>query len=316
MRDTLLAGVFRSLCRAPVGRPETYDVDQFDEGFASTERFFGRLPNWLTLENKRVLDMGCGRGSTSIYAAQRGAASVLGVDVRAETVAFARGILGERYPSLRGRVDFRQAADPRELRGEHFDVILSKDVLEHVAGPERHVQGLRELLHEDGVLAIGFGPLWKSPYGGHIDFMTRLPWVHLMFPERVVLAERRRYVRGDDATRYAEISGGLNQMTLRRFLEIMRSSGLECRYLKTNLARSPLIGPVQALSRIPGLREFFTLNVYGVWVHPERASRRDAASTETPLLQGAAGAVVDDVAVRAPRPGQLENPQVRDEGTR
>jgi len=46
-------------------------------------------------------------------------------------------------------------------------------------------------------IAIGFGPLWKSPYGGHIGYMTRLPWAHLLFSERAIMRERRRFFPND-----------------------------------------------------------------------------------------------------------------------
>jgi SAM-dependent methyltransferase len=226
----------------------------------------------LRLEGKRILDMGCGRGATSIYAAQAGARSVVGVDVREEMISVARDFLATRFPELASRVELRRLNGTAGLGSERFDVILSKDVLEHVADPETHVRELREQLAEDGVLAIGFGPLWKSPYGGHIEFMTRLPWAHLLFPEEVVMTRRSLYVTGDDVRRYEDIRGGLNKMTLHRFVGIMDRSGLECTYFRTNLARSRVIILLRALSRVPALREYFTLNAYGVWRRPRVSS--------------------------------------------
>ena len=41
-----------------------------------------------------------------------------------------------------------------------------------------------------------------------MDGITKLPWVNLLFPERVVLAVRSRY-RTDGATRYEDCGGGL-----------------------------------------------------------------------------------------------------------
>jgi hypothetical protein len=127
-------------------------------------------------------------------------------------------------------------------------------------------------LEPGGEIAIGFGPLWESPWGGHIDFMTRLPWAHLVFPEQVILAERRRFRPEENPTRFEEIRGGLNRMTLARFLETMERSGLEKRFLATNQsdgARSParraFIGGMRLGSRLPPLREYCSMNVYSVW---------------------------------------------------
>lgn len=169
-------------------------------------------------------------------------------------------------PELAGRLEFL-ATDGTldEFGATRFDVILSKDSFEHYANPERLIHRITELLEPNGILAIGFGPLWKSPQGGHLEFMTPVPWVHLLFPEDVVLAERRRFRPEEDARTFAEVRGGLNKMTLARFLEILTSSGLQCVYFRTNLSSHPAVRMMDVLSRVPPLREFCTTNVYGVW---------------------------------------------------
>jgi len=58
---------------------------------------------------------------------------------------------------------------------------------------------MKQYLKQDGLLVIGFSPLWKAPYGGHIRFMTKLPWAHLIFPEEVIMAERRRFRPDEEA---------------------------------------------------------------------------------------------------------------------
>jgi len=121
-------------------------------------------------------------------------------------------------------------------------------------------------------VVIGFSPLWKSPWGGHIDFMTRFPWAHLIFPERVIMAERQRFRPDEDARRFEEIKGGLNRMMLARFEAVMESSGLEPRHLVVNASaktrsrvRRALLAGMRALTRVPGLREYFAFSVHSVW---------------------------------------------------
>ena len=114
------------------------------------------------------------------------------------------------------------------------------------------------MLAPGGELFIGFGPLWKSPTGGRIDFMTGMPWAHLLFPERVVMAERWRF-RPDEDYR------GLNKMTLARFRSLMGATGLECRSFATNVSDNRVVKAMGAIARLPGMREYFTTSVYGVW---------------------------------------------------
>src|ERR671918_2912922 len=91
------------------------------------------------------------------------------------------------YPELGGAVELRQITDGSELDGELFDLVLSKNTFEHVADPAAYVDVMRSHVAPGGRVVIGFSPLWKSPLGGHIGFMTKLPWAHLLFPEDVIM---------------------------------------------------------------------------------------------------------------------------------
>jgi SAM-dependent methyltransferase len=218
---------------------------------------------------RSVLDVGSGRGATCVELARRGAARVVGTDL--QVAPQAREVIAAE-PELAERIEFVETDGTlRELGDEQFDVVLSKDCFEHYADPESFVHALADRVAPGGVLAIGFGPLWKSPYGGHIEYMTPVPWAHLVFPEDVIMDERRRFRPREDARSFAEIRGGLNKMTLARFRAIMDSSGLERVYLATNVSENPAVRAMDVLSRIPPLREFFTTNVYGLWRKPPGA---------------------------------------------
>ena len=266
--------IFRRVVRKPQKRSgeEADQVAAFEAALESTERFFARLPE-LSLEGRSVLDYGCGIGATPVWLAQHGAARAVGVDI--QSVAAANATLERNYPSLLDRVSYRQIEPDYEVDEERFDIVVSKDTFEHVHDPDAYVKAMRHFLKPGGVIAIGFGPLWKSPWGGHIDFMTRMPWAHLIFPEQVILAERKRFRPDQDPTRFEEIRGGLNRMTLARFLDTMERSDLERRYLATNQserARSParraLIGAMRLGSRLSPLREHCTMNIYSLWSAP------------------------------------------------
>jgi SAM-dependent methyltransferase len=274
MERGLRARVFHRLCRSDAAMPEGYGDAHFLAGLGSTDRFFARLSDDLVLEGRSVIDYGCGDGAGAIWAARRGASRVLGVDVA--DVTFAREKAREHFPELADRVEFRQIADARDLDGERFDVVLSKNTFEHVGDPADYVASMRALVADDGDVVIGFSPLWKSPWGGHIDFMTRFPWAHLLFPEHVIMAERRRFRPDEDARRFEEIKGGLNRMTLGRFEAVMAASGLEPHHFDVNAAaktrsrvRWALLRAMRALARIPGLREYFAFSVHGVWRLPD-----------------------------------------------
>ncbi|MEO8705990.1 MAG: class I SAM-dependent methyltransferase [Kofleriaceae bacterium] len=118
------------------------------------------------VRGKRVLDIACGAGYGSAILAAAGAASVTGVDLSAETIAYAR----ERYGN-RG-IEFINSDgmtfDPQRT----FDVVVSLETIEHVPDARGFVKRLATFVAPGGVL-IGSVPTTFStdinPYHLH-DF--------------------------------------------------------------------------------------------------------------------------------------------------
>lgn len=247
----------------PARGPTTGALDyEYDE--ESTRRFLSRFGRELDFRGKSVVDVGCGTGVLCVEAAKRGSRHVVGLDVQPIDPAVA--YLHERHPDLAERVSFvRTDGSLSEVTEERFDLVLSKDSFEHYREPERVLSELVAMLAPGGELAIGFGPLWKSPLGGHITYMTRLPWAHLLFPESVIMAERKRFRPEEDATCFADVRGGLNKMTLARFRSLMERSGLECVSWATNVSEHPAVRAMKIFTRVPPLREYFTNSVFTIW---------------------------------------------------
>jgi SAM-dependent methyltransferase len=266
--------LFHRLCYSRTD-PPVYDDERFRSRYLgydvdSTGRFFARFRPPLALEGRSVLDVGCGRGAVCVESVHRGAKQVVGVDL-----AIARQVreLVAGDSELSRHIRFVETdGSLRELGSERFDLVLSKDSFEHYADPEAMALTIARLVRPGGQLAIGFGPLWRSPYGGHIEYMSPVPWVHLAFAEDVIMAERRRFRPNEDAASFAEIRGGLNRMTLGRFQSIMATTGLDCLRLDTNVSEHPAVRAMSVLSRLPGLREPLTVSVYGVWRKPSAAA--------------------------------------------
>jgi 2-polyprenyl-3-methyl-5-hydroxy-6-metoxy-1,4-benzoquinol methylase len=233
--------------------------------------FFDRMRPWLDVRDRAVLDVGCGVGAVCLEAARRGARRVLGVDIAPDAIRFAEATLSAQERRL--PVELRTyGGDPDELGDERFDVVISKDALTYYGArlstpdADAMVERMADRLHEGGLLALRAGPLWRAPYGGHID--TWLPWAHLIFPEPVIFERYRRDRHGTkDATTFEE-GPGVNRTSLARLRRIMAGSGLECLHFATNAGDSAAVGVMRALARVPGLEEYFTQNAQGVWRRP------------------------------------------------
>jgi 2-polyprenyl-3-methyl-5-hydroxy-6-metoxy-1,4-benzoquinol methylase len=92
-------------------------VERRDEAGVETTA----IADLVSLDGQRVLDVGCGEGRLTRFAAQRGA-SVYAFDPNAESVAVARAALtSEQRLRVRFAVHDAQA---RDLPRERFDVAL------------------------------------------------------------------------------------------------------------------------------------------------------------------------------------------------
>jgi SAM-dependent methyltransferase len=165
---------------------------------------------WDALAGKVVLDFGCGVGTDTIEFARRGARRVIGLDIREDVLEAAR-----KEADTAGVGDhcvFTLDTD------EQVDVIMSIDGFEHYADPAHVLRTMRRLVRPDGRVFITFGPPWFHPLGGHL--FSVFPWAHLVFTEKALIRWRSDF-KSDGATRFCEVGGGLNQMTVRRFRKLV-----------------------------------------------------------------------------------------------
>ncbi len=176
------------------------------------EQMFG-VSVWDEIRDKTIVDFGCGIGNEAIEMAQHGARKVIGLDIREEVLAIARR--AARDAGAEDRCEFTTATN------EQADMVFSLDAFEHFAQPDEVLRIMRHLLRDDGAARIGFGWPWYHPLGGHL--FSVFPWAHLVFTERALLRWRSDF-KDDGAARFAEVSGGLNQMTIRRFEDLVRHS--------------------------------------------------------------------------------------------
>lgn len=203
------------------------------------------------IRGRRVLDFGCGAGRQAVALAHAGAARVIGVESNPATLRSARA-LAESEGLGPDRVAF--AASAGDVDGG-FDIVLSKDSMEHFADPEAVLAEMAGALAPGGRLLVTFGPPWLAPSGSHMHFFTRVPWVHLLFAEDTVMAVRARY-RADGARRYEEVESGLNRMTVRRFERMAAAAGL-----RMETRRYDCVKGMDVLGKPPLLRELFINNV-------------------------------------------------------
>ena len=205
-----------------------------------------------SIKGKRVLDYGCGDGFQSVALAKAGAAKVLGVEIEANRRAHGQ--------SLASREDVSNVSFDENITGE-FDIVISLNAMEHFIQPAENLLDMKNALAPGGRIYLSFGPLWMAPYGHHMHFFTRAPWINLVFPEKTVFRIRSLY-RDDGAESW---SPGMNRMTLAKFERLIAECGLVPVQRRDRTAAN-----LPGLSAIPGVRELF-VNIIDAELAPKRS---------------------------------------------
>jgi SAM-dependent methyltransferase len=145
--------------------------------------------------------------------ARRGAHKVIGIDVQEKWLNIARENAAHAGVSDRCMFTARSV--------EPADIILAIDSFEHFDAPAEVLRTMAEMLKPGGYVVAAFGPTWYHPLGGHL--FSVFPWAHLVFTEKALIRWRGDF-KTDGATRFEEVAGGLNRMTIRRFKRIVEQS--------------------------------------------------------------------------------------------
>ncbi|WP_019626112.1 bifunctional 2-polyprenyl-6-hydroxyphenol methylase/3-demethylubiquinol 3-O-methyltransferase UbiG [Thioalkalivibrio sp. ALJT] len=179
----------------------------------------GRDPAQPTpLAGLRVLDTGCGGGLLSEAMARLGA-DVLGVDVVASNIAVAR----QHARDTGLRVHYELAtAEALAGRGEHFDVVLNMEVVEHVADLPGFLQAVHRMVRPGGhsfVATINRNPVSYLVAILGAEYLFRiLPRGTHQWRRFVTPAEMLAFFARDGLEPMARIGVKVNPLTRRMWL--------------------------------------------------------------------------------------------------
>lgn len=234
------------------------------------DRFWARFENPPSFQGKRILEVGCGKGDLSVALGHAGAKHVVGADILETRVDNANARIHSEHPELNGVVEFT-ARPIAELDLPPFDIVVSKDSFEHIINVPAMLDTIRDHLVRNGVVYIGFSPLYHSPYGDHDRRKTAfrawglaglllaiLPWGHLVL-ERQIIA-RHNMIKARPVKSMHDLN--LNMMSIGKFRRYLTDAGFVTRYFAVNRGGNPLGWPFSILRHIPGLEKYCTYNVY------------------------------------------------------
>lgn len=218
----------------------------------------------------RVLEIGCGEGGVLKAFINRGCTGV-GVELAPERVA--NGEIWLKEDIEKGNIrfvtkDIYKTDVQKDLDGA-FDIIVLKDVIEHIHDQPKLIGWMKSFLKPGGTIFFGFPP-WQMPFGGHQQmlqskWLSKTPWHHLLprFAYKALLKANK-----EDVDALLEIYD--TGISIERFERIARQEGYYIRN-KTLFLLNPIYKwkfgweakkQLPVLRSLPWVRNFFTTCVY------------------------------------------------------
>jgi 2-polyprenyl-3-methyl-5-hydroxy-6-metoxy-1,4-benzoquinol methylase len=217
----------------------------------------------------RVLEIGCGEGGVLSAFIKRECIGV-GVELHEIRLQLASQILKNEIEEKKITFIAKDIYKVRvEELGGKFDVIIMKDVIEHIHDQKKLLLRLQDLLFPQGVIFFGFPP-WQMPFGGHQQMcksklLSKLPYYHLL-PKKIYKWVLLNFNEPTEDLLEIKDTG----ISIERFEKIVN----ETNYRVINKEHY-LINPIykykfgwrarkqfSLVKKIPYLRNFFTTCVY------------------------------------------------------
>lgn len=145
--------------------------------------FLGEL--FETGTPKKVLEIGCAEAGVLKAFTELGH-SCVGIELNPKRIELAEVFMKDELAS--GKIRFIAKniydIDVAQDIGHAFDLVILKDVIEHIHDQERFMKELHQFLNPGGMVFFGFPP-WQMPFGGHQQvarnkFLSVLPYYHLL----------------------------------------------------------------------------------------------------------------------------------------
>ena len=221
----------------------------------------------------RILDIGCGDGGVMVPFLEMGCTAT-GIELDTQKSEFATSFLQDYVAE--GKVSIVNVNIYEEVALERFrsqfDLIILKDVIEHIPDQQKFLPYLKQFLKPGGRIYLGFPP-WYMPHGGHQQvcenkFLSVLPYFHLL-PVPLYRLVLKTFGESEPViNELLEIKS--TGISIERFERLARASGYTIEnkhhYLINPIYRYKFgwkpRRQVQLISTIPHLRNYLTTCVY------------------------------------------------------
>lgn len=150
------------------GADESININNYIQNqLLKGEKIYSNLKKYEFWENKniKIFDIGCSAGGILKFFKEKGFKNIFGIEPHKELVKYAVNDLG---------LDVKQGFI-EDLEIEQYDLIIMRDVLEHLLDPNKGLKRIRKLCHKDTILYIDTNNFWVplhawEKYNYHFHF--------------------------------------------------------------------------------------------------------------------------------------------------
>jgi SAM-dependent methyltransferase len=130
-----------------------------------------------------VLEIGCGEAGNLKPFLDIGCPS-MGVDLNRDKVEYAKELFSSHPNKHILKLVVEDIYNMEDELKEEFDLIILRDVIEHIHNQEKFLISLKKFLKPNGRIFFGFPP-WQNPFGGHQQVcrskvLSKMPYFHLL----------------------------------------------------------------------------------------------------------------------------------------
>lgn len=218
---------------------------------------------------QRVLEIGCGEGGNLVPFLEQGMEAV-GVDISPSRIELAKEFLIDYTQKVRLMAQDIYDVPPEDIG--RFDVIIMRDVIEHIHDQQRFMAMAKQFLAPQGIFYLGFPP-WYMPFGGHQQIchhrlLSKLPYFHL-YPKSIYRGILRAFGENEVmVNNLLEIKE--TGISIERFERILKRTGYHIKQrqlylINPNYETKFNLKPVKQLpiiDRILFFRNFYTTCAY------------------------------------------------------
>jgi 2-polyprenyl-3-methyl-5-hydroxy-6-metoxy-1,4-benzoquinol methylase len=233
--------------------------------------------------NMRVLEIGCGEGGVLKAFVQKGCTGI-GVEFDLPRIDNAKTFMPEEIAN--GKISFISKdiylVDAQTELNGLFDIIILKDVIEHIHDQAKLIGWMKNYLTTNGIIFFGFPP-WYMPFGGHQQMcgskLMQLPYIHLLPKKLYRWLLKKNHEAVDDLMEIRD-----TRITIEKFEKICKQQGYTILH-KRHYLLNPIyqwkfgVKPIKQfslISAIPFIRNIFTTCVYYVIKnnHSQKANKQ------------------------------------------